>query len=123
MSLIISWLVLAFAVWVTAQWLDGVHLRGFGEAFVVAAIFGVLNVLLGKLLLAFFVGMTLGLGLLVLFVLRWVVDAILLKVTDMLTDRITIDGFGTTFLAALLMSLIGTGSEWLLQKIGWIAAT
>jgi putative membrane protein len=121
MSFLISWLVLAFAVWVTSKIVTGVRVHSFKGAVVAAAIFGVLNAILGWLLFAVFVGVTLGVGLIFAFLTRWIVDAILLEATDGLTDQIEIEGFGAAFLAALSMSLIGTGGEWLLHQIGWLA--
>jgi putative membrane protein len=59
---------------------------------------------------------TLGLGFLLAFVTRWVVNAILLKVTDALTDRLTIRGFGPALLAALVMSVLGTFGEYLVTR-------
>src|SRR5262245_62111958 len=46
MSLILSWLILSFAVWVTDAVLPGFHVKSPKSALLVAAIFGVLNFLL-----------------------------------------------------------------------------
>ena len=49
MSLILSWLILSLAVWITAMLLPGFHVKSFTSAIIVAAIFGVLNFLLTSL--------------------------------------------------------------------------
>jgi putative membrane protein len=115
MSLLLSWLILSLAVWVTAMVLPGFHVKSFGSAIVVAAMFGVLNFLLGWLLFAVFTIATLGLAWLLAFITRWIINAIMLKLTDALTDRLTIDGFRWALIGALMMSALGTAGEWLVR--------
>jgi putative membrane protein len=114
-DLILSWLILTFAVWVTAVVLPGFHVKDFTSAIIVAAIFGVLNFLLGWLFWTVFTIATLGLALLLAFITRWIINAILLKLTDALTDRLTIDGFRWALIGALMISFIGTLGEWLVR--------
>ena len=66
------------------------------------------------MLFSFFAVTTLGLGLLFAFVTRWVVNAILLTITDQLSDALKIDSFGWALGAAMMMSVIGTLGEMLL---------
>jgi putative membrane protein len=113
MSLLLSWLILSLAVWVTAAILPGFHLKSFGGAFLVAALFGVLNFLLGWIFFALFTVATLGLALLFAFLTRWIINAILLKITASLTDQLSIDSFGWALGGALLMSALGTAGQWL----------
>jgi putative membrane protein len=117
MELILSWLVLSVAVWLTAALLPGFHVKNFGSAVLVAAIFGVLNFLLGWLLFAVFSVATLGIAYLLAFLTRWIINAILLVLTDKLTDRLHLDGFRWALGGALLMSVIGTVGEWLVRSI------
>lgn len=114
MNLILSWLVLSFAVWVTAEVLPGFHVKSFGSAILVAALFGVLNFLLGWIFFVVLTIATLGIALLLAFLTRWIVNAIILTITDKLTDHLTIDSFGWALGGALMMSVIGTLGEWLL---------
>jgi putative membrane protein len=115
MSILLSWLVLSFAVWLTDAVLPGFHLKSHTSALLVAAIFGVLNFLLGWLLFALFTIATLGLAWLLAFITRWIINAILLMLTDRLTDHLTIDGFGWALGGALMMSAIGTIGEMLVR--------
>lgn len=108
MNLLISWLVLSLAVWITAALLPGFHVKGFGNAVIVAAIFGVLNTLFGWLLFGVLAIATLGLGLLFAFITIWIVNAIMLKITDAFTSRLKIDNFGWALLGALVISLISS---------------
>lgn len=114
MNLLLTWLVMSVAVWLTAEVLPGFHVKSFKSAIVVAAMFGLLNFLLGWLLFAVFAIATLGIGLLLAFITRWIVNAIVLKLTDSLTDHLTIDSFGWALAGALLISVIGTAAEWLI---------
>jgi putative membrane protein len=114
-SILLSWLVLTLAVWLTAAVLPGFHVKSLGSALLVAAIFGVLNFLLGWLFFVVFTIATLGLAWLFAFITRWIINAILLKLTDALTDHLTIDSFGWALGGALMMSAIGTFGEWLVR--------
>jgi putative membrane protein len=114
MTLLISWLILSVAVWITAVVLPGFHLKNAKSALLVAAIFGLLNYFLGWLFFAVFAVATLGLAWLFAFVTRWIINAILLKLTDAVTDHLKIDGFGWALAGALVMSAVGTAVQWAL---------
>jgi putative membrane protein len=113
-SLLISWLILSLAVWITAVVLPGFHVKSFGGAILVAALFGILNFFLGWLFFAIFTIATLGLAWLLAFITRWIINAILLKLTDALTDQLKIDSFAWALGGALMMSALGTFGQWLL---------
>ncbi len=115
MTLLLSWLILTVAVWLTAALLPGFHVKNFGSAVLVAAMIGVFNVLLGWLLFTVFTIATLGIAWLLAFITRWIIDAIILKLVDAMTDRLKVDGFGWALAGAFVMSAIGTLGEWLLR--------
>jgi putative membrane protein len=117
MSLILSWLILSLAVWVTSALLPGFHVKSPKSALLIAAIFGLLNFLLGWLLFALFTVATLGIAWLLAFITRWIINAILLVITDKLTDHLKIDGFGWALGGALVMSLVGTLGEWIVRSV------
>ena len=114
--MLLSWLVLSIAVWLTAMILPGIKVKGIWGAIFAAAIFGVLNWLIGWLLFVIIGVATLGIGFLLAFLTRWFVCALLLKATGAFTDRLKVDSMGWAFGGALLMSAIGTGAELLLQS-------
>jgi putative membrane protein len=117
MGILLSWLILSVAMWVTAMILPGFHVKSFGSAIVVAALFGVLNFFLGWLIFAVLTVATLGIAWLLAFITRWIINAIILTLTDKLSDRLTIDGFRWALLGALVMSALGTAGEWLLGRM------
>ncbi|HMI82630.1 MAG TPA: phage holin family protein [Polyangiaceae bacterium] len=105
--LLVQWLILSLAFWLTAKVVPGFHVRSLGDAIVVAAVFGIVNFLLGTLLYVVLGVATLGIGFLLSLITHWIVNAILLKVTDGLTHRLEVRGFGTALIAALVMSVLG----------------
>ena len=108
MTLLISWLILTVAVWATAAVLPGFHVKDFKGALIVSAIFGLLNFLLGWLLFLVFTVATLGLAWLLAFITRWLINALLLKLTDQLTDHLKIDSFGWALGGAFVISVVAT---------------
>jgi putative membrane protein len=105
-GLLVRWLMLAFAVWVAAEVVGGIHLEGIGTILAVAAILGLLNLYLRPLL--FLVSIPITVVTLGLFVI--VINAILLGLTDWLADifdlRFAVDGVGAALLGALVISLV-----------------
>jgi len=114
MTLLAKWLILSLAMWVAAAVTPGVRLKGIGNIAIVAAVFGVLNYLIGWLIFGVIGIATLGIGFLLAFLTRWIVNAILLKITDALMESLKIDGFLPALIAALIMSVVGTVAEWAL---------
>jgi putative membrane protein len=115
MNLLLEWFVLSLAVWVTSMVLPGFHVKNFVSAIWVAALFGIINFLVGWFFFALFTVFTLGIAYLLAFITRWIIDAIVLKIVDKMSDSLEIDGFRWALGAALMMSLLGTLGEWLLR--------
>ena len=117
MGILISWALLTIVVFITAAVVPGFNIRGFTGAVLVAALFGILNFFLGWLLFVAIGLGTLGLGFVLAFLTRWIVDAIVLKMVDALSKSLEIESFGRAFLAALVMSGLGTLLEFLLVRL------
>ncbi len=111
LSLLLSWLVLSLSVYVVSVVLPGIILRKPSDAFIVAVMVGVVNLLIGWLLYVAIGIVTLGIGFLLAFITRWIVNAIILMLVASFTHRLEVRGFGTALLGALLMSLVGTVAE------------
>ena len=87
-------------------------LGGFGTYLWIGLLFGLVNAIVGpilRLLSLPFVLLTLGLFLLV-------VNAALLGLTALLTDRLQIDGFGTAILGGLILAIAGWVADQLLDR-------
>ena len=117
MHLIIAWLVLTISVWVTAAILPGFRVNGLSGAIKAAAVFGILNWLLGYFFFVVLGIVTLGIGFLFAFLTRWLVMAIILKLADKLSSNINIDSFGTAALGALIMTVVGSLTEYGLHTL------
>ena len=87
-------------------------LGGFGTYLWIGLLFGVVNAVVGpilRLLSLPFVLLTLGLFLLV-------VNAALLGLTAALSDRLTIDGFGTALIGGFILAVVGWVADQLLDR-------
>ncbi len=84
----------------------------FGTYLWIGLIFGVVNAVAGpilRLLSLPFVLLTLGLFLLI-------INAALLGLTAALTDRMTIDGFGTALIGGLILAVVGWVADQVLDR-------
>ena len=89
--------------------MPSIRIKSFTTAVVVAATYSVINLLFGSLLgfLAMpFIFLTLGL-------FTFIINAFLLWITDKIIEDFEIEGFGSTLLAAFLITLIQSGLQWI----------
>jgi putative membrane protein len=102
-ALLLRWAVNAVALWVAAELISGIELAdGLGRVLVVALIFGLVNALikpLAQLLSLPLIILTVG-----LFAL--VVNALMLLLTDAISDALTIENFWYAVLGAVVISLV-----------------
>ncbi len=115
MSVVIRILINAAALWVAVEVLEGFNFDYGGNAWVgfliLALILGVINTVVKPILqLLSLPAVILTLGLFLL-VVNAIVLAITVFVSDALGLALTSDGFGWTFLAALIVSLVSWGLE------------
>ena len=101
--LVLTWLVLAVALAITAWALDDVTIEGgtLGVLWV-AAIFGLVNAFIGPALRV----LTLPLTLMTFGLFALIVNAVLFAITAGLTDYLDVGGFVWTIVAALLVSVL-----------------
>jgi len=98
---LVSWLVATLALIVAAEIVPGVSVQGFGGALLAAALIAILNAVLPPAVAALRLPFTLALG----FVLVLVVDALmLLVVSEVAPEAISVDTFGDALLASLVMA-------------------
>ena len=98
---IVHILYLGGVIMLIAHFLSGVQVKSYGTAVLVAIIYAVINFTLGtllKLLSLPFIILTLG-------IFIFLINAFLLWLTDKLLTNFKIDTFGTTFIAAVLITL------------------
>lgn len=97
-------------MWVAAEIIGGITLeRDFWKVLLVAAIFGLINALLKPLMVILsipFIVVTFGIALIV-------INALMLLLTDAITDSLTIDNFGSALLGALVISIV----SWIVGRV------
>jgi putative membrane protein len=103
LTLLIRWIVLAFAFAFTSWLLSGMNVSGGFWAYLwIAALFGVVNAVLGTLLRL----LTLPLMIVTLGLFSIVVNAAMLEVIDAISSHLTIDDFfWTAIWAAIILAL------------------
>ena len=113
--LLIRWAVLAGAFAVTAWILSGVDVSGGVWGLIwVSALFGIVNVIIGTVLRI----LTLPLTLLTLGLFSIFVNALLLQITDGITDNLTIDEFWWTAIwAAIILSIASVIIDMILGSV------
>lgn len=110
MLLLLQWILSALSFVVVSKLLPGFHVQSFGSALVVAAVYGVLHVLLFKVLLfVAFIPVFLTFGLFI-----FVINAFLLFLTAALLDQFKIDGISTALLGAVILTILNGIWRWLL---------
>jgi putative membrane protein len=103
-ALLVRWAVLAATFAITSWILSGMTINGgFWSVLWVSLIFGIVNVLIGTIVRI----LTLPLTVLTLGLFAVVINALLLELTDWITDRLTIDDFfWTAIWAAIVMAIV-----------------
>ena len=103
MRIVIRILINAVALWVAASLLEGITLSSrFVSVLIVAIVFGLVNAFLkpiATLLTLPITVVTLG-----LFIL--VVNALMLQITDALTGGLQVDGFWTSVVGGIIISIV-----------------
>lgn len=118
MDILVTWAVLTLAMWFASAVLRRMEIKGgVVSHLVVSGLFGVLLFFTGWVFHVALAFMSFGLILFFSFVAKVLVGAIVLKLTDGLTDRLKVKGFGTAILAALIISVTGTVAEAVLRSI------
>ena len=114
-SLLIRWAILGLAFAVTASLLGGVDVSGGFWGYVwVSAIFGIVNAIIGTVLRI----ITFPLTLLTLGLFSILVNALLLQITDAITNRLTIDEFWWTAIwAAIIMTVVSIILDLMLESL------
>lgn len=102
MQLLIHWFISALALFIVSRILPGVVLEGFGAALIAVIIIGLVNALVKPFLFFF----TLPINLLTLGLFTFVLNALMLMLAGNITPGFQIQGFGTAFLASILLTIV-----------------
>jgi putative membrane protein len=102
MELLLHWLLLAVAVYVIAAIMPTIHIDKPLTALIVAIVYSIISFILGW----FLVLISLPFMLITFGLFKLVINAFLLWITDKLVPGFKIDGFGSTLIAAILITVI-----------------
>ena len=107
--LLVRWAILGVAFAITAWLLNGMDISGGFWSYVwVALIYGLVAAFIGTLLMALTLAVAVRVPLpLLTFVAFVLINALLLSITDAITDDLTIDDFWwTTIWAAIILAIV-----------------
>ena len=107
-GLFIRWLILTFAILVTAYLMEGIHSSGFVAAFFAAAILGIFNAFFRPVLLL----LTLPINVLSLGLFTFVINALLLSLVSLIIPGFEVFGFWSAVFGSLLISIV----SWILTS-------
>jgi putative membrane protein len=103
-------MLLAGVIFILARMMPGIRVAGYGTALLVAVIYGLINVTLGsvlKILTIPFIVISIGVFLLL-------INTFLLWLTDQILEDFETEDMGTTFIAAVIITIADTTLSWLL---------
>lgn len=110
MRLLLQWVLSALSLMLVAKLLPGFHVKDFGSALGVAAVYGILHVVLYPVLLfVAFIPVLLSFGLFI-----FVINAFLLFLTSALLDNFHIDSIPTALVGAVSLTVLNGLWRWLL---------
>ncbi len=112
MNFIIRLLITAAVAYGLANILSGVHIPDFKDALIFALVLALLNVFVKPLLVI----LTFPITIVTLGLFLFAVNAIIILLADKFMDGITIDGFWWALLFSLLLSLISSFAQSLIDK-------
>lgn len=102
MHILINWIVMAFAVIVSAYVLPGVTLSGFWAALLAALVLGIINVFIKPLLII----LTLPINILTLGLFTLVINALVIMMASGFTPGFKVNGFWNALLFSIVLSIV-----------------
>ena len=101
---LIGWLLSALALYLMAQLVPGIEIRGFGTALIATIIIGLADLILGPIL----VFLTFPITFLTLGLFLIVIKGFLLKLASMFTPGFRVNGCLPAILGAVVLAILST---------------
>jgi putative membrane protein len=111
MRLLLKWLLSGLAVWIVAQVVPGLYVRGVFAALIAALVIGFINATIGAVLKI----LTFPLTLITLGLFWFVINALMLELASALVPGFQVRGFFAAFVGAILLSLVNMMLRWLVD--------
>ncbi len=102
LHIVVSWFLSALALWIVAQIIPGIQVKGFGAALTATVIIAIVNATVGsflKFLLFPITFLTLGLFLLA-------INAFLLKLASLVTPGFAVRGFLSAVAGSVILTIL-----------------
>ena len=112
MNIIIRLLITAAVAFGLSRVLSGVHIPDFKEAFIFAIVLALLNIFIKPLLIL----LTLPITVLTLGIFLFVINAIIILLADKFMDGMRIDGFWWALIFSLILTLLSSALQSVLDK-------
>lgn len=109
MRLLLTWILSAIAVWIVAQIVPGISVRGPIAALIAALAIGFINATIGVLLKI----ITFPLTLITLGLFWLVINALMLELASAIVPGFRVHGFMAAFVGAILLSIVNLLLKWL----------
>src|ERR671915_2254226 len=104
--ILIAWVLSALAFLGLSKLLPGFHVRALGTAMVVAAVYSLLHIVLHYILFQILWILTIPFVILTLGLIYFVVNAVILWLTDRLVEDFHIDSTAILLVAAVLLTIV-----------------
>jgi putative membrane protein len=112
MSTVLYFIVMAAAFMGLSQALPGFHVSGWIPALFGAVIFAIVNTIVKPVLFI----LTLPFTILTLGLFLFVLNAVMLKLTAWLVPGVSVDGWGTALIGAILLSAVSMVWKWFARE-------
>jgi putative membrane protein len=116
LRVLIAWLLSAAAFLGVSKLLPGFRIGSFGTALVVSAVYSILYVVLHFILFKVLWILTIPFVILSLGIIFFVVNAVILWLTDKLVEDFDIDSTATLIVAAVLLTIV----NWIIRLVLFI---
>jgi putative membrane protein len=103
---LIGWVLSAAAFLGVSKVLPGFHIRSFGTALTVSAVYSILHIVLHFILFQVFWILTIPMIILTLGLIFFVVNAVILWLTDKLVEDFQITNTASLLIAAVLLTIV-----------------
>jgi len=110
--MLLRFFINALAFYITSYILPGITISGWISLFVIAIVWGILSVIIKPVLLL----LTLPINILTFGLFTIVINALLMLITGAIVPGFRIDGFGTAVLAVIVLSVVNSFLNALVNK-------
>lgn len=102
--LLINWIVLSLAVWITAYLLPGVAVNGLAATIITALVIGIVNTFIKPVFLL----LTLPLNILTLGLFTFVINALMIMLVASIVPDFRVDSFWWAMLFSFVLSVVSS---------------